>query len=69
MTDSKAMRVSRFSPSGRFLGVGTLGSSLKIYEVEQLFEEELVRPVQLSPYVELNNLHQKSVFFIDWSTN
>jgi WD40 repeat protein len=49
------------------LALGTLSSSLKLYNVAGLFEEEPYRPMQLDPSYEILDIHQKSVFFLDWS--
>lgn len=69
VSDEKAMRVCQFSESGRLFAVGTNSSRLKIYDVEGLLEKKHQLNTELQPIYEIPNLHQKSVFSIDWSTN
>jgi len=45
-TDSKAIRVARFRSKGDLLAIGTLSSSLKLYDVNEL-QEDTDQPFEL----------------------
>lgn len=65
ISDSKAIRTCQFSPSGGFFAVGTNSSVLKIFEVGRLFEKN--RFQEVSPLYQIDGLHQKSIFCLDWA--
>lgn len=60
--------MARFRSKGDMLAIGTLSSCVKIYDVSGLQDEDTYRPQELEPIYEINDIHQKSVFFLDWSS-
>jgi WD40 repeat protein len=67
ITDSKAIRTCQFAESGNYFAVGTNSSVLKIFDVQRLFARNA--PQELPPLYQIDNLHAKSIFCLQWASN
>ena len=67
VSDSKAIRTCQFSSSGNFFALGTNSSYLKIFEIGELFSQNM--PREIVPIYQIPQLHSKSIFCLDWSLN
>lgn len=66
-TDSKAIRTCQFSDSGNLFAVGTNSSILKVFDVQGLFNKNKYQ--EIVPIYQIDNLHMKSIFCLDWHSN
>jgi WD40 repeat protein len=67
ISDSKAIRTCQFSQSGNYFAVGTNSSVLKLFDVQRLFERNKYQ--EISPLYQIDGLHLKSIFCLDWASN
>lgn len=67
ITDSKAIRTCQFAESGNYFAVGTNSSVVKIFDVQRLFARNA--PQELPPLYQIDNLHAKSIFCLQWASN
>ena len=58
----------QFSHDGKHLAIGTNSSYLRIYNVEDVFEDCKPRS-ELELVYEIQGLHSKSIFSLDWTPN
>ena len=66
-SDFKAIRTCQFSGSGKLFAVGTNSSILKIFDVQGMFSKNKYQ--EISPIYQIDGLHMKSIFCLNWSSN
>lgn len=72
VTDVQAIRAAVFSPNGEWYALGTKSKSMRIYALKEVIEmamEGRTGTIEQKFAVEIDNLHQGSVYCIDWSRN